>query len=70
MIGRTSNIKFNENFSCGCRVVPCGRSGMTKVIDAYHIFENAKEQVARQDHTLHRPVRHSSKLVVLFCARR
>jgi len=69
MIGRTSNIKINENVSCGSRVVTCGRSDMTKIIVAYRVFENAKEQVARNDRTLQRLVRHSPKLVVLFSVR-
>jgi len=36
-----SNIKFYENPSSGSRVVPCGRTDMTKLIFAFRNFTNA-----------------------------
>jgi len=36
-----SNVKFRENPCCGSRVVPCGRTGMTKLIVAFRNFANA-----------------------------
>jgi hypothetical protein len=36
-----SNIKFNENPSSGSRVVPCGRTGTTKLIVAFRSSANA-----------------------------
>jgi len=36
-----SNIKFHENPSSGSRVVPRGRTDVTKIILDFHNFENA-----------------------------
>ena len=36
-----SNTIFHENPSSGRRVVPCGRTDMTKVIVAFRDFANA-----------------------------
>jgi hypothetical protein len=36
-----SNIKFHGNLSCGSRVVPCGRTDMTKLTVAFRNFRNA-----------------------------
>jgi hypothetical protein len=33
-----SNMKFHENPSSGIRVVPCGRTDMTKLIVAFRNF--------------------------------
>jgi hypothetical protein len=38
---KSSNIKFNENPSSGSRVVPCGRTDITKLIVAFRNFANA-----------------------------
>jgi len=38
-----SNIKFHENPSSGSRVVPCGRTDMTKLIIALRNIANAPE---------------------------
>jgi hypothetical protein len=35
------HIKFHENPSVGSRVVPCGRTDMTKLIVAFRNFANA-----------------------------
>jgi hypothetical protein len=35
------NVKFNQNPSIGSRVVPCGQTGMTKLIVAFRKFANA-----------------------------
>ena len=35
------NIKFHENSSSGSRVVPCGRTDMTKLTVAFRDFANA-----------------------------
>jgi hypothetical protein len=37
----SSDIKFNQNPSSGSRVVPCGRTDMTKLIVAFRNFANA-----------------------------
>ena len=37
-------IKFNENPSSGCRVVPCGRIDMANIIDAFRNFANGANQ--------------------------
>jgi len=36
-----ANIKLRENPSSGSRVVPCGRTDMTKLIVAFRSFANA-----------------------------
>jgi hypothetical protein len=36
-----ANIKFNENTSNGGRVVPCGKTDMTKLIAAFRNFRKA-----------------------------
>ena len=36
-----SNIKFSENPSSGCRVVPCGQTDTTKLTVALRKFANA-----------------------------
>jgi hypothetical protein len=41
-----SNIKFHENPSGVSRVVPCGRTDMTKLIVAFRDFVNAPKNVA------------------------
>jgi len=38
---KSSNIKFNENPSSGSRVVPCGRTDMTKLVFAFRSFSKA-----------------------------
>jgi len=38
---KSSNNKFHENPSSGCRVVPCGGADMTKLIVAFRNFANA-----------------------------
>jgi hypothetical protein len=38
---KPSTIKFHENPSSGSRVVPCGRTDMTKLIVAFRSFANA-----------------------------
>ena len=42
---KSRNIKFNQNPSSGNRVVPCGRTDMTKLIVAFHSFANAPRNV-------------------------
>jgi hypothetical protein len=39
------NIKFNQNPSSGSRVIPCGRTDMTKLIVAFQSFANASRNV-------------------------
>ena len=39
-----SNAIFNENPSSGTRVFPCGRTDMTKLIDAFLNFANGPEK--------------------------
>jgi len=41
-----SNIKFHENLSSVSRVVPCGRTDMTKLIVAFRYFVNAPNNFA------------------------
>jgi hypothetical protein len=69
VFGRSSKIKFNENFSYWSRVVPCGQRYMTKLIFAFRIFEHAHEKVASQSYTVQRPVRYTPKRVALFSVR-
>jgi hypothetical protein len=38
---KCSNVKFNQNPSRRSRVVPCGQTGITKLIVAFHSFEIA-----------------------------
>jgi hypothetical protein len=38
------NITFHKNLSSGGRVVPCGRTDMTKLIVAFRNFANATEK--------------------------
>ena len=38
---KSSNIKFHENPSSGSRVVPCGRTDITKLIVDFRNFANA-----------------------------
>ena len=40
-----SNIKFHKNPSSGSRVVPYGRTNMTKIIVAFRNFVNAPKNV-------------------------
>ena len=42
---RSSGIKFNENLFCGSRVVPCGQTGMAKLIVTFRSVANAPENV-------------------------
>jgi len=37
---KSSNFKFQENPSSGSRKVPCGRTYMMKLIDAFHNLAN------------------------------
>jgi hypothetical protein len=37
---KSPDIKFHENPSSGSRVVPCGRTDVTKLIVAYRNFAN------------------------------
>jgi ribosomal protein L18E len=39
-----SNIKFHQNPSSGIQVVPCGRTGITKVIVAFRNFAKTAEK--------------------------
>ena len=41
---KVSNIKFHQNPSSGSRVVPCGRTDMTKLIVAFRNFANAPKK--------------------------
>ena len=41
---KSSNIKFHENPSSGSRVVPCGRTYMTKLIVAFRNFASALQK--------------------------
>jgi len=43
-----SNIKFHENSSSESRVVPCGRTEMTKLTVAYRNFANAPNKNERE----------------------
>jgi hypothetical protein len=40
---KSSNIKFHENPSSGIRVVPCGRTDVTKLIVAFRNIAKALE---------------------------
>ena len=42
---KVSNIKFHQNPSSGSRVVPCGRTDMTKLIVAFRNFANVPKNV-------------------------
>ena len=43
ILKKHSNIKFPENPSSGSRLVPCGRTHMTKVMAAFRSFSNASK---------------------------
>jgi hypothetical protein len=43
----SSNIKFHQNPSCGCRVVPCRQTDMTKLIVDLRNFANAPKMTYR-----------------------
>ena len=45
----SSNIKFHENPSSGGRVVPCGRTDMTKLIAA---FRNSAMRLKKNNHLM------------------
>ena len=38
-----SNVNFYESLSCGSRVVPCGRTDVTKLTVGFRDFANAPE---------------------------
>ena len=46
---KRSNIKFHQDPSIGCRVIPCGQTDgqtdMTKLIVAFRNFANAHKNV-------------------------
>jgi len=42
---KSTNIKFHENPSSGSRVVPCGRTDMTKLIAAFRYFANVPKKL-------------------------
>ena len=42
-----SIIEFHENTSSGCRVVPCGRTDMMKLVVAFRNFTNAPKNDLR-----------------------
>ena len=42
---KPSNIKFLGNPSSGSRIIPCGRTNMTKLITAFCNFANAPESI-------------------------
>jgi hypothetical protein len=46
IVEKYSNIKFHENASSTSRVVPCGQTDMTKLIDAFRKFANAPKHNA------------------------
>ena len=49
-----SNIKFHENPFIGSRVVPCGRTDITKLIVAFRNFTNApKKRSEKKTHRSH-----------------
>jgi len=39
-----SNISFHENMSSKSRVVPCGRTDMTKLLVVFRNFQNAPKE--------------------------
>jgi hypothetical protein len=41
---KSSNVQFHENPSSGSRVVPCGRTDMTKLIAAFRNFAQAPKK--------------------------
>ena len=45
-----SNIKFHENPSSGSQVVPCGRTGITKLTATFRNTANASKTVRNQIH--------------------
>jgi len=44
---KSSNIKFHENTSSGNRVVPCGRTDMTKLTVAFRNYANVPKMANR-----------------------
>ena len=42
------NIKFRENSSSGCRVVPCEKTDIMKLIDAFRNFVNVPKKLLKQ----------------------
>jgi hypothetical protein len=44
IFGKVSSIKFNKNPSSESRVVPCGRTDITKLIVAFCNTENAPKE--------------------------
>ena len=44
-LGKNSDIKFNENPSVGSRVVPYGRTDMSRVIITFLHFANAPKNI-------------------------
>ena len=65
---KSSNIKFHQNPSSGSRVVPCGRTDMTKLRVAFRNFSNAPKNVQKCI-GLQREAAHwfRSKCVVCVC---
>jgi hypothetical protein len=51
LIAEYSDIKYHENRFSRSRVVPCGQTDMTKLIDAFRTFANAPKK--RMDEFLH-----------------
>jgi len=41
-----SKVKFHENLSTGCLLVPCGRTGLTKLMVAFCSFANAPKMAS------------------------
>ena len=69
-----SNIKLQENPSCGGRVVPCGQTGVTKLIVAFGNFANTPINDIQYWHChtmmkLHtaQPVCERGKSKICFC---
>ena len=54
ILGKSSNIKLNQNPSSGSRVVPCGRTDMTELLVAFRNVANAPKTVDRVNHYLFR----------------
>jgi hypothetical protein len=44
---KVSNIKFHQNPTNGCRVVPYGQTDMTKLIVAFRNFANAPKNASK-----------------------
>jgi hypothetical protein len=45
IFGKYSNVKFRENPSTGSRIVPFGRTDMTKLITAFRSFANSPKKL-------------------------